>query len=194
MDTVVLKDNITSRLTDEEFFQFCIQNKDLRIERNSQLQILIMSPVSTKSNYSSGAVFAQLYMWSIVDNNGFAFDSSTGFTLPDRSVLSPDACWISKERWNTVSEVDKDRFAPICPEFVVEVRSKSDDLCNLKVKMTNWISNGALLAWLVDPIEKATYIYRPGAPEQKLEGFERKIAGEGLVTGFELNLAHLLRI
>ena len=121
METIVLKDRITGNLTDEEFLWFCLENKDLRIERNSNLEITIMSPVTTKSNYSSGAAFAVLYMWSISTGKGYAFDSSTGFTLPDRSVFSPDASWVSNEKWNSLSEEDKDRFAPICPEFIIEV-------------------------------------------------------------------------
>jgi len=193
MEAIILKDRITSNMTDEEFLWFCIENKDLRIERNSNLEIIIMSPVTTKSNYGSGAAFAQLYMWSLKSKHGYAFDSSTGFTLPDRSVFSPDASWVSLEKWNALSEEDKDRFAPVCPEFIIEVRSKSDSLEDLQKKMLVWIKNGAQLAWLIDPREMTTYIYRPGKEKEIIIGLNHKIEGEGLLKGFILDLS-LLKI
>jgi Uma2 family endonuclease len=193
METVILKDRFSTGMTDEEFQWFCQENKDLKIERNSNLEIIIMSPVTTKSNYGSGAAFAQLYMWSLKSKNGYAFDSSTGFTLPDRSIFSPDASWVSLEKWNTLSEEDKDRFAPVCPEFIIEVRSKSDSLEDLQKKMLVWIRNGAQLAWLIDPREMSTYIYRPGKEKEVVKGLNQKIEGEGILKGFILDLS-LLKI
>src|SRR5688500_6885232 len=122
MEALILRDSITGSMTDEEFLRFCLENPGLRIERNSNLEIIIMSPVSTLSGLHSSEIFGQLYQWNKRYGKGVVFDSSTGFTLPDRSVLSPDASWISLERWNAISAEDKDRFAPICPEFVIEVR------------------------------------------------------------------------
>ena len=191
METVVLKDRFSTGMTDEEFQWFCQENKDLKIERNSNLEIIIMSPVTTKSNYGSGAAFAQLYMWSISNRKGYSFDSSTGFTLPDRSVFSPDASWVSLEKWNTLSEEDKDRFAPICPEFVIEVRVKSDSLEDLQSKMLVWIKNGAQLAWLIDPREKTTYIYQPEKELEVVLGLDQKIEAESPVKGFVLDLSLL---
>ncbi len=191
METIILKDRFTGSMTDEEFLWFCQENKDLRIERNSKLEIIIMSPVTTLSNYGSGAVFAQLYMWSLQNGNGLAFDSSTGFTLPDRSVLSPDASWLSKEKWNALSDHDKDRFAPVCPEFIIEVRSKSDSLEDLQAKMKVWIKNGAELAWLIDPREKTTYIYHPKEELRVVKGLDKTMQGSGAVAGFVLDLSLL---
>ena len=193
METIILKDRISASMTDDEFLWFCLENKDLRIERNSNLEIIIMSPVTTKSNYGSGAAFAQLYMWSIANGTGLAFDSSTGFTLPDRSVFSPDASWVSNEKWNALSEEDKDRYAPVCPEFVIEVRSKSDLLDDLKKKMEVWSKNGSHQAWLIDPREKASYVFRPGKEVEVITGLDKKIEGEGSVKGFVLDLT-LLKI
>ena len=153
MDVFVLKDSITGRMTDEEFFRFCLENPDLRIERNSNLEIVVMSPVTTKSGNHSGEVFRQLSNWAIATKGGLAFDASAGFTLSDRSVLSPDASWVSKEKWSTLSEEEKDRFAPVCPDFVIEVRSKSDIQEDLKKKMRIWMKNGCKLGWLIDPRE-----------------------------------------
>ena len=132
MDRLILTDSITQNLTDDDFLEFCLENSLLRIERNSARQIMISSPVSTLSSLHSSEIFGQLYQWNKKNKKGVVFDSSTGFTLPDRSVFSPDASWISLEKWNAISAEDKDRFAPICPEFVIEVRSKSDNLDTLR--------------------------------------------------------------
>jgi Uma2 family endonuclease len=185
---VVLRDSITGRMTDEEFFRFCHENKNLRIERNSNLEIIIMSPVSSLSGLHSSEIFFQLALWCRKDGRGLAFDSSTGFTLSDRSVLSPDAAWMLAEKWNRLTREDQDRFAPVCPDFIIEVASKTDDVEHLKQKMATWIKNGTKLAWLVDPRNKKAFIYRQSSPEEELKNFT-KIIGEGPVEGFELDLS-----
>lgn len=190
MEALVLRDSITGSMTDEEFFKFCVENQNLRIERNSNLQIIIMSPVSSLSGLHSSEVFTQLAIWSKKDGRGLVFDSSTGFTLPDRSVLSPDACWISLAKWNKLTREDRDKFAPVCPDFVIEVGSKTDDLETLKEKMNVWIKNGAQLGWLIDPRSKTSYIFRPETGEEKVEGFTL-INGEKPVEGFDLDLTTL---
>lgn len=190
MDVFVLKDSVTGSMTDEEFFRFCSENPDLRIERTSNLEIIIMSPVSTLSSFHSSEIFSQLANWAKEEKKGLAFDSSTGFTLPDKSVLSPDACWVSKEKWNSLSDNDKDRFAPLCPEFIIEVRSKSDHIEDLRKKMNAWINNGAQLAWLIDPRDRFSIVYRRGKAEEKIEGME-KLYGEGPVDGLVLDLTLL---
>jgi Uma2 family endonuclease len=119
------------------------------------------------------------------------FDSSTGFTLPDRSVFSPDASWISLEKWNAIPAKDKDRFAPICPVFVIEVRAKSDNLDTLRKKMEVWITNKAALAWLIDPIEKNCYIFREDGSGETIKGFDVPLRGEGPLSGFELDLSSI---
>ncbi|MBS1505359.1 MAG: Uma2 family endonuclease [Bacteroidetes bacterium] len=190
MDSITLKGKITESFTDEEFFWFCQENKDLRIERNSNLEIIIMSPVTTRSSFSSSAIFGQLYAWNLISNEGIVFDSSSGFTMPDRSVLSPDVSWVSKEKFKTLSEEEKDRFAPICPEFVIEVRSKSDSLEELKKKMQLWISNGAQEAWLVDPIDQITYLrFANSNAEEIVKGFNQKIESRVVLKGFILDLS-----
>lgn len=193
MDTFVLKGEVTTGLSDEEFFRFCLDNPDLDIERNNKLEITIMLPTGSLAGKINSEVLRQLSNWNHVQGKGVVFDSSTGFTLPDRSVLSPDASWLSRVEWNKLSTEEKERFAPVCPEFVIEVRSKSDSIETLKTKMKNWLANGAQVAWLIDPIEGATYIFHPGKPEQIVQGMDKKITGEGSVTGFVLELA-LLKI
>ncbi|MBN8651710.1 MAG: Uma2 family endonuclease [Cytophagales bacterium] len=191
METIVLKDEFTSRLTDEQFFWFCQQNKDQRIERNSNHEIIIMSPVTSRSGNHSGEIFRQLANWSVSNGKGIHFDSSTGFTLPDKSVFSPDASWISNDSWNALTEEDKDRFAPVCPDFVIEVRSKTDSLDDLKMKMELWLQNGSQLAWLIDPREKTSYLYHPKKSVEIIKGLDKKLIGEGPVSGFVLDLSLL---
>jgi Uma2 family endonuclease len=195
MEAFVLKGKVTGGLTDEEFFWFCQENKDLRIERSSKLEIYIKSPVTTLSAFWNMEISRQLANWAIQDGKGLAFDSSAGFTLSDRSVLSPDASWVSKEKWNSLSNDEKNRFAPTCPEFVIEVRSKSDHIDDLKMKMRIWVSNGAELAWLVDPIKQISYLFnsRERESEKIVRGIDQKIEGEGKITGFVLDLS-LLKI
>lgn len=188
METIVLKDRVTNKMTDDEFLWFCLENKDLRIERNSNLEVLIMSPVTSLSGFWNMEVSRQLANWAVEQKEGYAFDSSTGFTLPDRSVLSPDASWVSKNKWQSLSAEDQNKFAPICPEFVIEIKSKSDSLEGLQTKMKNWIANGAQLAWLIDPSQKKSFIYKSNGETKEVDGFDQKMKGEGIVEGFLLDL------
>jgi Uma2 family endonuclease len=189
MATIILKDRVTNKMTDEEFLWFCHENKDLRIERNGNLEILLTSPVTSLSGFWNAEVLRQLANWAIQQKGGFVFDSSTGFTLPDRSVLSPDASWVSKSKWSSLPDEDKNKFAPICPEFVIEIKSKSDDLVDLQAKMKNWIANGAQFGWLIDPSQKSFHIYRTNKEVEKIKGFDKKLKGEGPVEGFILDLS-----
>jgi Uma2 family endonuclease len=190
MEALVLRDSITGSMSDEEFLKFCLENPGLRIERNSNLEIIIMSPVSTLSGLHSSEIFFQLANWSKKDGRGLVFDSSTGFTLPDRSVLSPDASWMSLEKWNNLTMEDRDKFAPVCPDFVIEVCSKTGDIDALKEKMNVWIKNGAQLGWLIDPRNKTSIIFRPGRSEENVQEFI-SITGETPVEGFILDLTLL---
>jgi Uma2 family endonuclease len=190
MEAVILRDRVTGSMTDEEFLKFCVQNKSLRIERNSSRQICIMPPATYLSRLYSAEIFIQLTNWNKKDRRGLVFNSSPGFTLPDRSVLCPRVSWLSLLKWDSLTEEDKDKFAPVCPDFVIEVGSKTDDLETLKEKMSVWIKNGAQLGWLIDPRSKTSYIFRPGTGEEKVEGFTL-INGEKPVEGFDLDLTKL---
>jgi Uma2 family endonuclease len=128
--------------------------------------------------------------WTEEDGRGYAFDSNTGFSLPDGSMLSPDASWVLASRWNTLTEEQKDSYSPICPEFVIELRSPSDRLPDLQAKMQAWIANGAELAWLVDPVRKVVEIYRPGQKVEVQDGHSAAY-GEGSVGGFVLELGRV---
>lgn len=189
MESLILKIPKEDSLTDDELFRICTANKQLRIERDESGQLIIMSPTgsfTSNKNFILNGLFSQ-WVESHLDL-GFGFDSSGGFILPDRSMRSPDAAWIKKERWEALSLEAQEKFAPICPDFIVELRSKSDSLSQLKKKMEVWITNGCQLAWLIDPIENKAYIYKPNFPLKELSDFGTKLSGEDLLPGFELDL------
>jgi Uma2 family endonuclease len=121
---------------------------------------------------------------------GIGFDSSTGFTLPNGAKRSPDVAWVRRERWEALSEEERDRFPPLCPDFVIELRSRSDPLTPLQEKMAEYIANGAQLGWLIDPGERRLYIYRPEVTPECLEQPEQ-VSGEPLLPGFELDLREI---
>jgi len=189
MESLILKIPKEDSLTDDELFRICTANKQLRIERDESGQLIIMSPTgsfTSNKNFILNGLFSQ-WVESHLDL-GFGFDSSGGFILPDRSMRSPDAAWIKKKRWEALSLEAQEKFAPICPDFIVELRSKSDSLSQLKKKMEVWITNGCQLAWLIDPIENKAYIYKPNFPLKELSDFDTKLSGEDLLPGFELDL------
>ncbi|MDX2250475.1 MAG: Uma2 family endonuclease [Bacteroidia bacterium] len=191
LQTIRLKSRYLDQMTDDEFFEFCQANPDLRIERSKNLEIIIMSPTGSLSGKYSGEVFGQLYSWNSSYRLGEVFDSSTGFTLPDQSVRSPDACWISAERWAALSPEAQEKFAPICPDFVIEISSPSDSLAELQEKMTEWMENGCRLAWMINPQQETVTIYRENSKTYTQNGFEKKVSGENILTGFELDLSRL---
>jgi Uma2 family endonuclease len=189
MDALTLRIPDEDRLTDDELFRICSANKELRIERDELGQLIIMSPVgslSSNKNFILNSIFG---IWAEAHADlGLGFDSSGGFMLPDRSMRSADAAWIKKDRWEALSLEAKEKFAPICPDFIIELRSKSDSLNELKKKMERWIANGCLLAWLIDPIEKKAYIYKPKSPVLEITDFQKRLSGENVLPGFELDL------
>ncbi len=192
MDALTLRIPDEDRLSDDELFRICSANKELRIERDEEGQLIIMSPAgsfSSNRNFILNSIFG---VWVESHSQlGYGFDSSGGFILPDRSMRSPDAAWIKKERWESLTLEAQEKFAPICPDFIVELRSKSDSLGQLKNKMEKWVANGCELAWLIDPLEKQAYVYRPKSEVQEIIGFDNKLRGEDLLPGFELDLKRL---
>jgi Uma2 family endonuclease len=157
-------------MTDEQFFDFCQENRDLRIERNKYGEISIMPPTGSETGNRNFNLSGQLYVWSETDGTGICFDSSTGFKLSTGAERSPDASWIKLERWNALTPEQQKRFAPICPDFVIELRSASDNLQLLKDKMLEYMQEpGIQLGLLIDRKNRHVYIYRPGEKEQCLE-------------------------
>ena len=177
-------------MTDDEFFEFCQINSELRIERNKSGELLIMPPTGGTTGNRSGSVFGELYIWAGQDGTGMCFDSSTGFKL-SMGDKSPDASWIKLERWNALSPEQQDKFPPICPDFVVELRSASDNLKPLQEKMQEYMREpGVQLGWLIDCKNPRVYIYRPGLPEECLEN-PATVSGDPVLPGFVLNMSKI---
>ncbi|GGA07696.1 Uma2 family endonuclease [Okeania sp. KiyG1] len=176
------------QMTDEQFFEFCQINRDLRIETNKFGELLIMSPTGSETGNRNLGIAAQLYFWSEQDGTGLAFSSSTGFTLSTGAKKSPDASWIKLERWNSLSQEQKEKFAPVCPDFVVELMSLSDSLKTLQAKMTEYMEEpGVKLGWLIDRKQQKVYIYRPNLPTECLENSDN-VSGDPVLPGFVLNM------
>lgn len=179
-------------LSREQFFQFCQLNRDVRIERNAEGSIAVMAPTGGETGARSSRLVAALQRWAEEDGTGVAFDSSTGFELPNGAVRSPDAAWVVGRRLARLSAEDKERFLPLCPDFVIELLSPSDSRAAVQRKMEEYRANGARLGWLIDPARRQVTVYEPGS------GAERRV-GRGVVTGgavlpgFSLDLADIFK-
>jgi Uma2 family endonuclease len=177
-------------LTDEQFFEFCQINRDLQIERAATGEILVMPPTGSETGNRNARLIVQLGIWAERDGTGIYFDSSTGFTLPNGAKVSPDAAWVKLERWNALTPEQQKKFAPICPDFVVELRSASDNLPPLKTKMQEYIDNGTLLGFLIDRQNQQVYIYRPGVAVECLD-HPATVSGDSVLPGFVLDLSKI---
>ena len=177
-------------MTVQEFYKFCLANRDLRIERTAKGEVIIMPPAFSDTWNRNIKISQQLANWSDQDGSGESFDSSAGFTLPNGATRSPDASWISLSRWNALTDEQKASFAPICPDFVIELRSSSDRLNDLQEKMQEYLMNGILLGWLIDRKNHQVYIYRPHQDVEILENPEI-VKGDPELAGFELNMAKI---
>ena len=174
------------KLTVKQFEQLCRDNRDLRLELTSEGELIVMPPAGSASGLRNSVLNHQLSNWVQIDGTGIAFDSSTGFTLPNGAVRSPDASWLQLSRWAALTEDEKEGFAPLCPDFAVELRSPSDSLTQLQNKMQEYMANGATLAWLIDPIKRRVWVYRPDSEPEVLEDPET-VSGEPVLSGFVLN-------
>ena len=177
-------------MNDDDLMRFCHANDFLSIERDSNGEILVMTPAGGGTGRKNAYLIQSLSNWADADGRGYAFDSDTGFTLPDTAMRSPDAAWVEASRWDALSPRDQERYSPVCPDFLIELRVPSDPLAELQAKMEQWIANGAKLAWLIDPQRKAVTIYRPGQPPEHLD-HPASIQGEAPVAGFELPLQRI---
>jgi Uma2 family endonuclease len=177
-------------MTEEQFYQFCLANRDLRIERNSSGEVIVMPPAFSDTGNRNFNIAAQLWNWTEREGTGLGFDSSTGFTLPNGATRSPDAAWIKLARWNQLTEKQKASFAPICPDFVIELRSASDTISSLQTKMVEYLANGTLLGWLIDRKNRQVYIYRPDQ-EPVILNDPQRVNGKPELPGFELVMAKI---
>ena len=181
----------SERLSDDEFYAFCQANPSLRIEREADGQIIFQMPTNTKTGLRNADLIAEVVIWNRKAKLGFVADSSAGFTLPDSSVRAPDVSWISRARWEAVPVSEQEKFAKICPDFVIELMSDSDKKYTLPAKMEKYLQNGVRLGWVIDPFQEQTTIYRPDA-EPKIKSFSDRLTGEKVLPGFELLLSELL--
>ncbi|WP_341738495.1 Uma2 family endonuclease [Microcoleus sp. CAWBG640] len=182
---------LTLELTDEQFFQLCQNNRDLRFERTANGELIIMSPTGSETGRRNSGLNFQLTAWNIQNNLGVVFDSSSGFKLPDGSDISPDSAWVRRDRWDALTPEQKEKFAPICPDFVVELRSASDSLEKLRAKMKVYIKNGAKLGWLLDRKNRQVEISRPDR-DVEIRYSPATLSGEDVLPGFVLDLSDIL--
>jgi len=194
--TISLTENIPLKLqmspaidmTDEQFFAFCQQNRDYRIERNATGEITIMPPTGSETGNRNFDLIVQLGIWTRQNGTGIGFDSSAGFTLPNGAMKSSDAAWIKLEKWHTLTPEQQQKFAPICPDFIIELRSPSDNLQPLKDKLQEYIDNGVSLGWLIDRKNRKVYIYRPNSEVECLDN-PASLSGESILPEFVLQLS-----
>ncbi len=174
-------------LTDAQFYALCQANRDLRFERTAQGDILIMSPTGGQTGRRNFLIIQQLANWTEQNGHGIGFDSSTAFKLPNGATRSPDAAWIQKTRWTTLAPEQQDKFVPLCPDFVLELRSSTDSLTELQAKLDEYLANGAQLGWLIDPQAQRIYVYRPQLPVEELAAPET-VTGDPVLPGFILHM------
>lgn len=187
---VLRLDPVVEKLTDRQFFEFCRINRDWRIERTSQGEVLAMPPAGGESGRRGALLIRRLGNWAEADGTGVVFDSSTGFRLPSGAIRSPDAAWVRRERWESLAAEDREDFLPLCPDFVVELRSRTDRLAAIQEKMQEYLANGAQLGWLIDPTQRKVYVYRPGQ-EFETHANPAAISGEPVLKSFTLELREI---
>lgn len=177
-------------LSDDQLYEFAQLNRELRIERNAQGELIIMPPTGGETGQRNAEITMQLRLWAKRDGSGATFDSSTGFRLPNGAVRSPDASWIKQSRLAGLSDDDKKKFIPLCPDFVIELRSETDSLSVLQEKMQEYLDNGSQLGLLIDPEQKRVYVYRPEVEVEELENPET-VSGDPLLASFVLDLREI---
>ena len=179
------------KMTDAEFYEFCQRNQDFRFEMDKEGNLIVRPPTFLETSRKNTKIDVRLGAWAEKDNTRVAFESDGMFTLPNGAKRSPDAFWILKERYYALSEEEREeRFGRIVPDFVIELRSKSDSLKKLQNKMSEYIENGVRLGWLIDPFERRVHIYRADESVEVLEN-PQKISGEDVLSGFELGLTEI---
>jgi Uma2 family endonuclease len=179
-------------LTDQAFAQLCASNRDLRLERTAEGELVIMSPAGSESARPNGLLTQRLGNWAGSNQLGVFFDSSMGFTLSNGAIRSPDASWVALDRWNALPPKKRKGFSHICPDFVAELRSRTDSLRNLRAKMEEYRAQGARLGWLIDPLRRLVEIYRAGQPVEVIKN-PSSLSGEAVLPGFVLEMKGILK-
>ncbi|MEG3909275.1 Uma2 family endonuclease [Microcoleus sp. w2-18bC1] len=181
---------LTLTVTREQFVELAIANRELQLERTAQGELIVNPPTGGETGYRNSDLNGQLWLWNRQTKLGKTFDSSTGFHLPNGADRSPDAAWVRQERWDGLTPKQKESFIPLCPDFVVELRSKTDNMEPLRAKMKEYMNNGARLGWLIDRKNKKVEIYRPSQDVEVLEN-PISLSGEDVLPGFVLDLTEV---
>ncbi len=181
----------TLELTDVQFEQICHQNRDLKFERTAKGGLVIMSLTGGETGERNAEINGQLWLWNRQARLGHIYDSSTGFRLPNGAIRSPDAAWISQPRWEALTPQQRQRWVPLCPDFAVELKSPSDDIEDLRIKMREYLENGLQLGWLIDPESQIVELYRADQAVEILSHPET-LSAEELMPGFVLSLVGIL--
>jgi Uma2 family endonuclease len=190
MTAVTLKLDAIVQLTREAFYKLCEANSDLQVERSADGELIILMPLGGTSGSREADLIADLAYWNRRTKLGKVFSSATLFGLPNGADRSPDAAWVSLERWESLSLEAQERFPPVCPDFVIELRSRTDRLKPIRAKMQEYLDNGLRLGWLIDPQSKRVEIYRPHLPVEILD-HPPSVSGEDILPGFVLDLSEL---
>jgi Uma2 family endonuclease len=187
MTALILQLPPALKLTDEEFAELVTFNQELRLELTSEGELVIMSPTGGETGNRNFELYIDLGFWNRQTNLGKAFDSSTGFKLPNGATRSPDASWVKMERWEVLTAQEKKKFLPLCPDFAVELVSETDNVEDTRAKMREYIENGLQLGWLINPKQKQVEIYRPNQAVEALYS-PQSLSGENILPGFILDL------
>ncbi len=187
MTALTVNLNSVIKLTDEQFFQLCQVNENLRFERTARGELIIMPPTGGETSNRNGRLNQQLFNWADVNGTGIAFDSSGGFKLPNGADRSPDAAWVKQKRWDILTPEQKEKFIPLCPDFVIELLSLSDSLKVIQEKMQEYRDNGTRLGWLINRKSRQVEIYRLNQEVEVIKS-PATLSGENVLPGFVLNL------
>ena len=178
------------KLSDDEFFEFCAINRELRVERTAKGELVIMSPTGGETGGRNSEINYQLRRWAKEDGRGVAFASSTGFVLPTGAVRAPHASWVERSRLASLAPAERRKFLPLAPDAVIELRSSSDSLRDQQAKMQEYLDNGTRFGWLIDSETRRVHVYRRGAPAEILDAPAR-VSGEPVLAGFRLSLQEI---
>jgi Uma2 family endonuclease len=187
---LLMPDLTSLRLTPAQFEQVCRDNPDLRLELTSTGGLIVMPPMGSLTSKRNFKLSSQFGTWVEKDATGVGFDSNGGFTLPNGAIRSPDVSWVRREKWDALSEDEQEEFAPLCPDFVIELRSRWQTLKAQQAKMQEYLDNGTELGWFIDPRNRRVYVYRRGAEVEVLTD-AATVSGDPVLPGFELQLAEL---
>jgi len=187
---VIIPYTLTLTVTHEQLVQLALANRDLQLERTATGELIVMAPTGGTTGNKNLDIEGQLWFWNRQTKLGKTFNSSTGFHLPNGADRSPDAAWVRQDRWDTLTKEQQDGFVPLCPDFVLELRSKNDNMEPLRAKMREYLENGACLGWLIDRKNKKVEIYTPGRDVEVLDN-PITLSGENVLPGFVLDLTEV---